>query len=210
MRRGSVRLLGVVALLAAAAPLRAQEARSAPPATPAEARLRPGDVVALKIWREADLSGEFDVDAHGVAVFPKIGPMPVTDLPPDTLRARLLEAYGRYLRNPSIEITFLRRVTILGAVRKPGLYPVSPTMTIADALALAGGATPEGKADRIEVVRDGARIKTKLSQRTRIADSPIVSGDQIFVPERSWVSRNTPIVATIISAATTLFIALYR
>lgn len=209
MKRGSA-LLGVATLLAAAAPLRAQEARSAPPAASAEALLRPGDVVALKIWREKDLTGEFDVNAAGVVVFPKIGPMRVTELPPDTLRERLLESYGRYLRNPSIEITFLRRVTILGAVHKPGLYPVSPTMTIADALALAGGATSEGKADRIEVLRDGERIKTKLSQRTRIADSPIISGDQIFVPERSWVSRNTAIVATFISAATTLFIAFYR
>ncbi|HET9983736.1 MAG TPA: polysaccharide biosynthesis/export family protein [Longimicrobiales bacterium] len=209
MKRGPA-LLGAVALLLAAAPLRAQAARSAPPAAPAEALLRPGDVVALKIWREKDLTGEFDVDADGVVVFPKIGPMQVTALAPDTLRERLLEAYGRYLRNPSIEITFMRRVTILGAVHKPGLYPVSPTMTIADALALAGGATSEGKADRIEVVRDGERIKTKLSQRTRIADSPITSGDQIFVPERSWASRNTPIVATVISAATSLFIALRR
>jgi polysaccharide export outer membrane protein len=209
MKRGSA-WQSALALLLAAAPLRAQAAQSEPPAAAAEALLRPGDVVALKIWREKDLTGEFDVDADGVVVFPKIGPMRVTDLPPDTLRARLLEAYGQYLRNPSIEITLLRRVTILGAVHKPGLYPVSPTMTIADALALAGGATSEGTADRIEVVRDGERIKTKLTRRTRIADSPITSGDQIFVPVRSWASRNTPIVATLISAATSLFIAFRR
>jgi protein involved in polysaccharide export with SLBB domain len=171
--------------------------------------LQPGDVIRLRIWREPDLSGDFPVDETGVVVFPKIGPLPVTNQGPDALKAKLVTAYQVYLRNPSVEVTMLRRVTILGAVRNAGLYPLDPTLTVADALALAGGIMPHGSPDKVAVVRGGERLTTKLSQRTRIADSPIRSGDQIYVPERSWLSRNTGVVATGLSASVSLVIALF-
>ena len=178
-------------------------------ATDASTYLHPGDIVRLRIWREPDLSGDFPVDEKGVAVLPKIGPLLVTEQAPDSLKAQLVAAYQRYLRNPSIDVTMLRRVNILGEVRNPGLHPVDPTMTIADAVALAGGVTPMGSADKVEVRRDGAKMLAKLSTRTRIADSPVRSGDEIYVRERSWLSRNTGIVATAMSASVSLAIALF-
>ena len=42
-----------------------------------------------------------------------------------------------------------------------------------------------------------------------LANAAIRSGDQLFVPERSWLSRNTGVMATGISAATGLLIALF-
>ncbi len=70
----------------------------------------------------------------------------------------------------------LRRVRIMGAVNRPGLFPVDPTITVADALAMAGGATPLGDPDKLQVLRNGSRIDVDVSQDTRIADSPIQSG----------------------------------
>ena len=172
--------------------------------------LRPGDVIRLRIWREPDLSGEFPIDETGVVVFPKIGPYAVTGDAPESLKAKLVSAYQVYLRNPSIDVTLLRRINILGGVMKPGLYPVDPTMTVADALALAGGVTPQGNQDKIELLRDGAKLTTKLSRRTRLADSQVRAGDQLYVPERRWFSRNTGLVATALSASVSLIIAFAR
>jgi len=200
------RLLLLLALLALAAP--AARAQDAPPADSAAELLRPGDVVRLLIWREPDLSGEFTVDADGIVIFPMIGPVDVTRESPTSLRNRLLEAFRRNLRNPSIEVRFLRRVTVLGAVRNPGVYPVDPVMSVADVLALAGGATAQGVPDKVQLLRGGERLETRISQRTRLADSPIRSGDQLYVPERGWFERNTGLVATVLSVATSLFIAL--
>ncbi len=169
--------------------------------------LRPGDVVQLEIWREKDLTGRFDVDEHGDAVLPKLGRVQVAGVEPEALKAQIVREYERYLRNPSITVTFLRRVTILGSVTKPGVYPVDPTMTVADALALAGGASPEGQHNRLQLYRGGTLVDTRLTLGTRIADSPIRSGDQLFVPERPWMSRNSPLVATAISGVITLLIA---
>lgn len=175
----------------------------APDTVAGDGGLLPGDIVRLRIWREPDLSNDFPVDANGVVVFPKIGALRVTGISQDELRGLLIERYQRYLRNPSIEVTFLRRINVLGSVRSPGLFPVDPTMAVADALALAGGVTPDGRQDRIQLLRGGEVLTANISQRTRIAELPLQSGDQLYVPERSWFSRHG-IGTTLISAGLSL------
>ena len=200
----------VAACLLAAGRVQAQD--SVPPTTIAQGSLKllPGDVVRLRIWREPDLSGEFPVDESGMVTFPKLGPMNVTSQPTDSLKVHLLADYSQYLRNPAVEITVLRRVNVLGAVIHPGVYPVDPTMTVADVLALAGGATPDGDRTRANLLRGGQRLSVRLAASDRIADLPLRSGDQLFVPERSWASRNQGLLAATISASVSLLIALYR
>lgn len=171
--------------------------------------IQPGDIIRLQIWREPDLSGEFAVDQAGTVTFPMLGPVSITNETAVSLKARLVTAYQEYLRNPSIEVTLLRRINILGAVKTPGLYPVDPTMTIADALALAGGATPDGNRHEIELIRGGQRTTVKLADALRISDLALRSGDQLFVPERSWISRNPGLIATAVSAGVSLIIAVF-
>jgi polysaccharide export outer membrane protein len=171
---------------------------------PPQEYVQPGDVVKLWVWREEELSGEFLVPESGVVVFPKIGAQQVTERPMPDVRDALLTEFQKYLRNPSVEITFLRRVNVLGAVRKPGVYPLDPTMTVAMALAMAEGTTPEGRTDRVELLRDGERLVANITQRTKIAELPIRSGDQLFVPERSWISRNSAFVAALVSGGFSL------
>lgn len=178
--------------------------------TQASETARPGDIVRLRIWREPDMSGEFHVDETGMVVLPRIGPVRVTSEPVDALKARLVQTYSGFLNHSSIEITFLRRVQILGAVRNPGLYPVDPTMTVGDVLALAGGTTTQGVSNTLHLIRRGRRIPIPLTRDLRIADTPLESGDQIFVPERSWISRNPGIVGAIVTATVSLVIAFTR
>jgi protein involved in polysaccharide export with SLBB domain len=170
--------------------------------------LRPGDVIKLTVWREPEWSGEFPVNEAGVATLPRLGAINVTGLTPDSLRRFVMNSLGVFLKNPSIEITPLRRIQVLGAVRTPGLYPVPPTVTVGDVVALAGGATPEGKADQVVLRREGKDVRVKLESQTRLADTPIRTGDQLYVPQRSWISRNGGLFAAGISAATTLIVAL--
>lgn len=185
----------------------------APEPTPEalNAPLLPGDVIRLRIWREPDLTGEFRVDEHGNVMLPKIGMVAASELPLPDLQRVVRERYGQYLRNPTIEIVPLRRINILGAVRAPGLYPVDRTMTLRDALALAGGVTPNGREDRVELIRGDDRLLMEVRGETRMVDLGVQSGDQVYVPERSWLSRNAGVVAgvasTVISASVALIIA---
>lgn len=169
--------------------------------------LRPGDAIRLRIWREPDLSGEFKVDETGRAVLPRLGPVLVTGITPDSLQRQLVAAYSADLRNPSIEVTALRRVQVLGAVNRPGLYEIEPTMSVADAVALAGGPTPDGKRNRVTLIRDGSVVAADLAASSSIGDAEVRSGDRLMVPMRSWVSRNPGVVIAAGISATGFIIA---
>ena len=172
--------------------------------------LRPGDRVRLKVWREPDLSGEFVIDEDGIVVFPKIGRLDVLKISTDSLKTFLIARYAASLRSPSVEVTVLRKLNILGAVKNPGLYYFDPTTTVTDALALAGGVSPDGKQNSFELLRDGKRLPVELSRDSRLADSPLQSGDQLRVPQRSWLSRNTGLVAAALTSAAVIFAATLR
>jgi polysaccharide biosynthesis/export protein len=172
--------------------------------------LRPGDVVRLKIWMETDLSGEFPVNEQGFVVLPRIGPVLVTSEPAGAVRRRITAAFGEFLNHESIDVTLLRRVQVLGAVRNPGLYHIDPSMNISDVLALAGGATANGRIDRIELIRDGVHVADDLSPVAGDGISTIRSGDQLLVPEKSWALRNPGVVMGAVSAALSFTLALIR
>ena len=94
-----------------------------------------------------------------------------------------------------------------GAVRNGGLFNVDPTVTISGALAMAGGPTPDGKTDEVLLIRDDEIITTILGGTTLIAESPVRSGDQLFVPMRSWISRNASLLATFAGLALAFVVA---
>ncbi|HEX8692876.1 MAG TPA: polysaccharide biosynthesis/export family protein [Longimicrobium sp.] len=228
------RLTLIAALVLAAAPLAGQGASAqttpprseprllgrpvgepAPPPPPAPAPalaagdvVRPGDVIKLRIWQEPDLSGEFPVNEQGTAVLPKVGPMNVAGITQDELRRQVTAAYTRYLAHNVIDVTLLRRIQVLGSVRNPGLYPVDGTMTVADVLALAGGVAPEGRRNQVQLIRGGQRMDIRLTGGERLADTPIRSGDQLFVQQRSWADRNTGTLVGIVTTGVGLLVGL--
>jgi len=162
-------------------------------------------MIRIRIWREPDFSGDFAVEQTGIVVLPRLGPLNVTSISPESLETRLIRNYREYLSHSSIDVVFLRQVEIVGAVQKPGAYHVDPKATLADALAMAGGTTPDGRPDEVEIIRDGKTLPGTISGRTTISHSPVQSGDQLYVPMKSWVSRNPgAVLAAGITAVSTL------
>lgn len=194
------RLFLLFVALLAAAPAAAQDAAGT---------VRPGDVVRLRIWQEPDLSGDFTVHENGGVVLPKLGPVDAAGLTDNALRERVVAGFGQYLQHQSIDVVVLRRIQVLGAVRNPGLYPVDGTMSIADVLAVAGGTAGDGRPDRVQLLRDGRRVDVRLSGTQRVADTPIRSGDQLFVPQRGWADRNTGTVVSVLTASAGLLVAVF-
>jgi len=191
---------------AAAQPMTAARLATASRDTLTDA-LRPGDVVRLRVWREPDLTGEFAVDETGAAVLPKIGPMQVTADPPMVVKSKIIASYSKFLSHTAIDVTFLRRIQVLGAVQQPGVYPIDPTMTISDVLAVAGGMTRDGDPEHLELRRDGKRLFGAISDKSLLSDTRVRSGDQIYVPERSWMRRKSGfLVGVAISAAVTALV----
>jgi polysaccharide export outer membrane protein len=189
----------LLGLLIAAASLGAQEIM-----------LRPGDVIRVIVPREKDLSGKFDVDATGAVTIPTIGRVEVGGRPWSGVRATLLTALQREVREPGIVLTPLRHVVVLGSVIKPGTYLLEPTITLSGAIALASGVTPEGDLRRIRLVRDDSVRYVVAPKGREIDDIALQSGDQLFVLQRSWVERNSALLITTLLSITGLVAVLHK
>jgi protein involved in polysaccharide export with SLBB domain len=176
--------------------------------TEAQHSLQPGDMIRVDIWREPDLSGTFPVNDRGVVTLPLLGRTEVVNLALDELQDRLIEAYQVHLRNPSINITPLRRINILGEVGRPGLYEVDPTVSLAGVIGLAGGVTPAGDMDRIRIIRGGEVLYERVGAASTVNAADVRSGDQIVVLQRSWFERNSTFVVSLVLSVTSIVLGL--
>ena len=195
MAGGKSYILGLT-LLSLALPVRAQTPQAPRGSNPTDLTpgVRPGDMIRVWVWREKDYSGDFPVDGRGTVTLPVLGEISVSGHTAEQLTDTLREAYRKYLNNPSIDVTVLRRVVVQGEVVKPGLYPADATISIGELIALAGGVTPNGNRSRIELFRNGQVLVSGLGPGAVLQRSPIQSGDVIVVPQKSWFSRNGQIL----------------
>jgi len=176
----------------------------------AQSLLLPGDALQIRIWREPDLSGEFVVDEEGVVTLPMLGRIRATQTSIADLRAALIEEYADDLRNPSITITPVRRVYVLGEVNRPGMYGLDPTASLASAVALAGGASREGDLRKLTLIRDDRTLLSEVNPMADLLSTGTRSGDQIFVGRRGWLERNQQFVATTVLGVAGIVVALLR
>ena len=172
--------------------------------------LLPGDVVRVQIWREEDLSGEFQVDEQGAVVLPLLGRKEVSGISQERLRDQLTEGYAQYLVNTAVNVTLLRRVNVLGEVRIPGQYTVDATNSVADVIARAQGITADGDAEDIVLLRGGQRLPAGLAGTQSLLEAGIRSGDQIIVGKRGWASRNFSAMVGVFSILANVAVLVFK
>ena len=205
-RRLRLRALPIAGVLIAAvfgtAPLVAQDGE------PWDPPVLPGDLVSISFPEMPDFNGGYTVTQFHTITIPRIGELDVRGLTQTTVRDLIREEYGRIYRTSGIDILLVKRIRVLGSVTEPGLKNVDGTMTIADALALAAGRTPEASQDRLQLRRDGEVIEENPDVGRLISDLRIRTGDELFVPERPWLQRNlTPVLTSLFSAITVVVVA---
>jgi len=170
--------------------------------------LRAGDAIDVRIVAEADLSGVCPVDERGMVTLPLVGTRRVIGAPWPEVRDSLLAAFARELRYPSVQLTPLRRIPILGHVNKAGVQLVDPDVTLAGAIAMAQGASPDGDLAKVRVVRDGVTLMAAAPIDATVHQLDLRSGDQVVVGRRGWWDRNSgAVVGALISAVTLLVTA---
>ncbi len=113
-----------------------------------------------------------------------------------------------FFNNPEISVIPLIRVNVLGAVVRPGLYPLNPTFNIFDAIGSAGGPTREADFERILLVRGGEYYVIDTRQTLQLGRSlaqiGIQSGDIVVVPDRARTREGVAMVSSILSLLVTL------
>jgi polysaccharide export outer membrane protein len=157
--------------------------------------LRPGDAVKIAVFRDSELTGEYLIDSRGQLQIPGLGVIQAAGLNPDQLKTSLRQALIQLgTTNPQIAVSPLVRVSVLGEVRNPALYPVDPGISLIQLLTIAGGPTPNANLRRTRVVREGRVFEVDLeSALTGSAAGRVVlySNDVVVVPKRTGFTRET-------------------
>jgi protein involved in polysaccharide export with SLBB domain len=155
-----------------------------------ESAFRPGDKVKILIWRQEDITGEYQLDFDGELRLPLVGKVPAQGLTADALTDTLVSRYSAFIKNPMIMVTPRFRVTILGAVKMPGSYWVSGAENVTDLIAMAGGLAEKAAMERTKVTRGNKVIVVNAAQYIRtgktLDDIGIQSGDIVVVPRSRW------------------------
>jgi len=110
--------------------------------------LGPGDVLRVSVYDNPDLSQEVTIGADGAFSYPLIGRVQAAGLPVRQLESLLAKRFADgYLVSPQVGVTVTQhksqQVYIMGAVSKPGPYPLQRQTTLLEALSAAGGPTPD-------------------------------------------------------------------
>ncbi len=158
--------------------------------------LGPGDIFRMEIVGEQELPKEFQVAADGTVSFPYIQDLHVQGLEPQDVaklvRKALIEQ--KILTDPSVVVSVIeyrsKTVTVLGQVQKPGTFPLSPGMTLLQALSMSGGFTSIAQKSRVSLSRanQGKAVTVIVNVESIYTGSEqdifLQSGDRIYVHER--------------------------
>lgn len=150
-----------------------------------EYRLGPGDRLSIKVFGQADVSGEFEIAGDGFVSMPLIGQVPAANLSLNEFRdsvVRILDE--KFLVDPkvSIEVTNYRPFYILGQINNPGNYPYKSGINMRMAIALAGGYTRRAAEEPLVV--DRRDENGNLQRYWASQDTPVLPGDTITVRRR--------------------------
>lgn len=172
-----------------------QAGGSAAPAT-TESLLRHGDLLRIQVWPDTSLSGEFLIEETGSVYLPVIGELAVAGRPISDVRTDLRARYRETMMTPVVVVTPAFNVSVLGGVLRPGLYRLDPSVTVLDAISLAGGFTTNAKRGDIRLLRNGRVIELDAEEAFTTGGDALgvrlQSGDRIIVPEGrrdQWISN---------------------
>lgn len=158
-------------------------------------RLGPGDGIAVEVQRFSDLNFQATLDLQGNVTVPLAGTVNLTGLTPEQAQDRLYTLYDQYVVEPQISLTLTAQrpveVTIVGAVPRPGVYPLAEP-NLSAALVTAGGATTLADLRAVqvrrplsngEVVEHTVDLFTPLHQGDSIPQVRLQNGDVVAVPQ---------------------------
>ncbi|HEY3441333.1 MAG TPA: polysaccharide biosynthesis/export family protein [Paludibaculum sp.] len=147
------------------------------------------DVLAIRIWREPEMSSSVVVRPDGKISLLLAGEVEAAGLTPAALALRVAEAYSKILTKPEVNVSVTsvqsKRYYLSGNVSQSGAVPLVTPTTILQALSSAG-LGQWAKKSKIVIMRGTERIKfnydevikgKKLEQNIFLQD-----GDHIFVP----------------------------
>jgi polysaccharide biosynthesis/export protein len=152
------------------------------------------DVLEVRFWKDANLSREVVVRPDGKIALELLNEVQAAGLTPEQLRDLLATEARRFMEDPSVAVIVKqinsRKVFITGMVEKPGVYPISASMTVLQLISVAGGLKEFAKEKEIVVMRSDKGTPLaypfnyqELRKGKRLAQNiTLKPGDTVVVP----------------------------
>ena len=155
-------------------------------------KIAPMDKLAIKVFKMQDLSGDYDVDLAGNISLPLIGEIRAVNMTTAELDDQLTQKLGvKYLESPDVSVAIKAStahvVTVDGAVKDGGSFPVGGPISLIQAVALAKGTSEDANARRVAVFRtiggkrQAAAFDLTSIRRGEAPDPQIYPGDIVVV-----------------------------
>jgi len=177
---------------------------AAQPSSPsADYRIGPEDMLQITLY---NVPGDTTATPRGLAVrvsqagvinLPLLGEVSVKGLTVSDLEQNLRQLYDKYIYNPQVGVLvtdYRQKVSIIGAVQKPGEFVISGPKTLIDLLAMAGGVSPTA-GTQVHLYRRGPNghesyvidllvlASNPGSYNDKNINQPIQAGDVVNVPQ---------------------------
>jgi polysaccharide biosynthesis/export protein len=162
-------------------------------------KIGPLDVLDVSVFKVPDLTKAVQVTEAGTVNYPLVGEIQAAGKTAREVEQMLTSMLGaKYLQKPQVTV-FIKeynsqRVTIEGAIIKPGVYPISGNMTLLQALAVAQGFTPNSDATVVLFrMTDGKRAAARFDLdkiRDGSEPDPSIKAGDVIVAGSSAIKEN--------------------
>ena len=155
------------------------------------------DELMITVWKNQQLTTAATVRPDGTITMPLVGDLVAAGKTPTQLRQEIQRRLAEFIKLEGSEITIAvtgvnsYRFTVSGEVGQPGIYTAKVYVTVAEAIALAGGFTRFADRDDIVLMRrdEKGQIRKIPIVYSLIASGEhpqmnvvVLSGDSLFVP----------------------------
>lgn len=163
----------------------------------AEYVIGPADGLAINVWQNGDLSTGAIVRPDGTITMPLVGDLKVAGKTPTQVRDEVKVALTQFIKAEAAVVTVAitqvnsYRFTVTGNVGSPGSFQSQYYVSVAEAIAMAGGPSRFADTDGIEIIRTGRDGKLRRipvsfddieTRRRPEANLILVAGDTVHVP----------------------------
>jgi polysaccharide export outer membrane protein len=153
-----------------------------------------GDVLEVFVWRNEQLSRELVVRPDGKISLPLIQDIQAEGLTVPQLTDEITRMFDRHINNPRVTVLVRQinsyKVSVLGRVMRPGVYPITGSTTLLEVISMAGGFTEWANKRKIAVITHHAGEEDKITlnyEKIASGEDPgqnitLKRGDTIIVP----------------------------
>jgi protein involved in polysaccharide export with SLBB domain len=168
-----------------------------------------GDRVFVRVSGQPTLTDTFDIRSGTELRLPGYDPLIVAGSLRSELESKVSTHVARLLKNPSVTVIPLIRVSVTGAVGRPGFYNLPTDALLSDVIMKAGGPSSNGDLNKVEVRRgndvflSSDKSRLAMSVGKSLDDLRFQGGESIVVPPQHRMSWTTVLQAagTILGAA---------